>query len=555
MAAQFGFTTASAALPAAAFASSTAPPIAPPILAPRSPPIAPPIFAPLAAPDLVRTSRTAGHGSLCYIGRRKLRPSGIVTVIRFGVKGRPIVVVPKDPFVLRSVVPPVIVLIFVAPLVRVIRNSTHRSAYCPVRCRECRGARSRSSRRYSRIASRFSTRCCTAAGSRTIDPAQSPEFLHGPRRVVHRPWHTGPPRFTLAHSLRQSGLVARLHWLRLPVSGLLHRPEPKHSKLRASAPRTLAMKGQFSSSSASPKKNFARASGSNSGTTEACRKFALLTSKKPFRHIACQQQFEEPVAPAAASKSHLTAEQRFVSVMCCRRWLGSTLAALTCARPVFSVRCLQTASTEYQLCKNRFNRKPIRRPRMTKQDAPGSAEAEVGHESPETDPLWYKDAIIYEFHVRAFCDSGDDGIGDFRGLTQKLDYLQDLGVTAIWLLPFYPSPLRDDGYDIADYTDVHPAYGTLERLQGVSARGARARLAGHYRTGAQSHFRSAPVVSTRPPGAAGKSRARFLCLERHAGQSTRTRGSSSRISRLRTGRGIPSPTPITGIAFTRISPI
>ncbi|HXH23479.1 MAG TPA: maltose alpha-D-glucosyltransferase [Dehalococcoidia bacterium] len=77
------------------------------------------------------------------------------------------------------------------------------------------------------------------------------------------------------------------------------------------------------------------------------------------------------------------------------------------------------------------------------------------------DPLWYKDAVIYEVHVRAFYDSNDDGIGDFRGLTEKLDYLQDLGVTAIWLLPFYPSPLLDDGYDIADYNAVHPAYGTL----------------------------------------------------------------------------------------------
>lgn len=79
----------------------------------------------------------------------------------------------------------------------------------------------------------------------------------------------------------------------------------------------------------------------------------------------------------------------------------------------------------------------------------------------EDDPLWYKDAIIYEVHVRAFYDSNDDGIGDFAGLTQKLDYLQDLGITAIWLLPFYPSPLKDDGYDIADYTSVHPSYGTL----------------------------------------------------------------------------------------------
>ncbi len=77
------------------------------------------------------------------------------------------------------------------------------------------------------------------------------------------------------------------------------------------------------------------------------------------------------------------------------------------------------------------------------------------------DPLWYKDAIIYQLHVRSFFDSTGDGVGDFRGLAQKLDYIRDLGVTAIWLLPFYPSPLRDDGYDIANYTNVHPSYGTL----------------------------------------------------------------------------------------------
>ncbi len=79
-----------------------------------------------------------------------------------------------------------------------------------------------------------------------------------------------------------------------------------------------------------------------------------------------------------------------------------------------------------------------------------------------TDPLWYKDAIIYEVHVRAFYDSNGDGVGDFAGLTEKLPYLQDLGVTCLWLLPFYPSPLRDDGYDISDYTSINPIYGSLE---------------------------------------------------------------------------------------------
>src|SRR5437660_6655859 len=83
----------------------------------------------------------------------------------------------------------------------------------------------------------------------------------------------------------------------------------------------------------------------------------------------------------------------------------------------------------------------------------------------ESDPLWYKDAVIYEVHVRAFHDSDGDGIGDFNGLTAKLDYLQDLGITAIWLLPFYPSPLKDDGYDIADYTTIHRNYGTLPDFQ------------------------------------------------------------------------------------------
>ena len=79
-----------------------------------------------------------------------------------------------------------------------------------------------------------------------------------------------------------------------------------------------------------------------------------------------------------------------------------------------------------------------------------------------SDPLWYKDAVIYELHVKAFCDSNHDGIGDFPGLLQKLDYLRELGVTCLWLLPFFPSPLRDDGYDISDYTSVHLSYGTLD---------------------------------------------------------------------------------------------
>jgi maltose alpha-D-glucosyltransferase/alpha-amylase len=81
------------------------------------------------------------------------------------------------------------------------------------------------------------------------------------------------------------------------------------------------------------------------------------------------------------------------------------------------------------------------------------------------DPLWYKDAVIYELHVRSFKDSNDDGIGDFLGLIQKLDHIASLGATAIWILPFYPSPLRDDGYDISDYFEVNPSYGRVGEVR------------------------------------------------------------------------------------------
>jgi maltose alpha-D-glucosyltransferase/alpha-amylase len=90
---------------------------------------------------------------------------------------------------------------------------------------------------------------------------------------------------------------------------------------------------------------------------------------------------------------------------------------------------------------------------------------------------WYKDAVIYQVHVHAFFDSNDDGVGDFRGLISRLDYIADLGADAIWRLPFYPSPLRDDGYDISDYKGINPAYGTLEDfrdfVEAAHARGIR----------------------------------------------------------------------------------
>src|SRR5215213_10887038 len=81
------------------------------------------------------------------------------------------------------------------------------------------------------------------------------------------------------------------------------------------------------------------------------------------------------------------------------------------------------------------------------------------------DPLWYKDAIIYQVHVKSFFDANNDGVGDFAGLLQKLDYIASLGVNTIWLLPFYPSPRLDDGYDIAEYREVSSDYGTLKEFK------------------------------------------------------------------------------------------
>ena len=86
---------------------------------------------------------------------------------------------------------------------------------------------------------------------------------------------------------------------------------------------------------------------------------------------------------------------------------------------------------------------------------------------------WYRDAIIYQLHVKAFQDTTGDGIGDFAGLMQRLDYVQELGVTAIWVMPFYPSPLRDDGYDISDYRSINPAYGTMKDFRAFVAEAHR----------------------------------------------------------------------------------
>ena len=131
------------------------------------------------------------------------------------------------------------------------------------------------------------------------------------------------------------------------------------------------------------------------------------------------------------------------------------------------------------------------------------------------DPLWYKDAIIYQLHVKSFFDSNNDGVGDFAGLLSKLDYIAELGVSAIWLLPFYPSPLLDDGYDIADYRGVHPEYGTLHDvkrfIQETHKRGIRVitELVVNHTSD------PAPLVPARAPRQARLGLSRLLCLVRH----------------------------------------
>ena len=133
------------------------------------------------------------------------------------------------------------------------------------------------------------------------------------------------------------------------------------------------------------------------------------------------------------------------------------------------------------------------------------------------DALWYKDAVIYQLNVKSFFDSNDDGIGDFKGLTSKLEYIRDLGVNTIWLMPFYPSPLKDDGYDIADYGNTRgfrpPARRPPDRRRAISMSGAT------------------PI------------------------RNTSTRASSSPIPSRRTGPGTTRPRPTIGTASSAISPI
>ncbi len=160
---------------------------------------------------------------------------------------------------------------------------------------------------------------------------------------------------------------------------------------------------------------------------------------------------------------------------------------------------------------------------------------DAAHES-----TWYKDAIIYEIRTRSFFDSNNDGIGDLPGLTSKLDYLQDLGVTAIWLLPLCPSPGRDDGYDIANYTDIHPEVGTLADFELLLQ---------------QAHRRGIRVITELVLNHTSDQHPWFQRARRANRPSViRKLASFSRTSRFPIGRGTEPPMLTTGTAFTRISP-
>lgn len=172
---------------------------------------------------------------------------------------------------------------------------------------------------------------------------------------------------------------------------------------------------------------------------------------------------------------------------------------------------------------------------------------------PAPDPLWYKDAVIYQLHVKSFFDANDDGVGDFAGLLAKLDYIVELGVNTIWLLPFYPSPRRDDGYDIADYRGVHPDYGSLADarllVRAAHARGLRViteLVINH--TSDQHPYSSAPAprgrVRRTAPITSGRTTTRPMPA----------RASSSATRKSPTGPGTRWPAPISGTASIRTSP-
>ncbi|EXF46738.1 alpha-amylase family protein [Pseudomonas sp. BAY1663] len=168
------------------------------------------------------------------------------------------------------------------------------------------------------------------------------------------------------------------------------------------------------------------------------------------------------------------------------------------------------------------------------------------------DPLWYKDAVVYQVHLKSFFDSNNDGVGDFPGLIAKLDYIADLGVNTIWLLPFYPSPRRDDGYDIAEYRAVHPDYGTMADarrfITEAHKRGLRVitELVINHTSDQHPWFQRARKAKK-------GSAARNFYVWSDTDDKYQARGSSSSTPRSPTGPGTRWPSSISGTVSTRTS--
>ena len=173
------------------------------------------------------------------------------------------------------------------------------------------------------------------------------------------------------------------------------------------------------------------------------------------------------------------------------------------------------------------------------------------HEFERNAADWYKDAIIYEAYVRGFHDSSSDGNGDLRGLIDKLDYLRNLGVDCLWLMPIYESPLKDDGYDIADFRKIHPTIGVVEDFEALTAAAHSAWHPDHRRPGRQPHVGPAPLVPGGPPRPQ-LAEAGLLRLER-LDEKYGTRASSSPTPSTRTGRGTPWPVSTTGTGSSATS--
>ena len=170
------------------------------------------------------------------------------------------------------------------------------------------------------------------------------------------------------------------------------------------------------------------------------------------------------------------------------------------------------------------------------------------------DPLWYKDAIVYECSQIVLRQQQRRHRRFPRPDRRSSITSQELGVNAIWLLPFYPSPLRDDGYDIADYRTCIPIYGTLDDVQALHSGGPRARHQGHHRTGHQPHLGPASLVPAARRAPPGSHQRNYYVWSDTDQKYPKTPASSSSIRRRRTGPGIRSPRRITGTASIRISP-